>query len=372
MILFLNFAPIEFMGGVERRIFSFYSDLRKTEKVKIICVSPSIANIYGQLVLKRKFTNHLPNSYSKILKDTLYVDFFTLIPFTKKWNSIRQYLKDSRIIYCKFELNEIILLTYLGNFSIFKKTVAAIRSPFTYYSPIRLLDKIHNYVYSSPLSIYFLNQFKAIHVLNRKDFRLFRKTYKISKLLYVPNGIETKKISISSETKSHKPLRVVFVGELSKRKGVDILIKTIHKSPVNYLFDIVGDGYLKNEVMKLAKKKSNTTYHGYVEGRKLTDIYLKGDVFLYPSRAETFGSVMLESAYCGNVILNSEIIKLNLPNFIEKNTINNKPTEYLEELDKLYKLKKSNKLPKYKIHKFIKENYSSTKLNKKVYDQFFL
>jgi len=55
MILFLNFAPLSFGGGVERWITSVAESIKKNEDVRVIQVDTSIANLYAQLVFKRKF-----------------------------------------------------------------------------------------------------------------------------------------------------------------------------------------------------------------------------------------------------------------------------------------------------------------------------
>jgi glycosyltransferase involved in cell wall biosynthesis len=62
---------------------------------------------------------------------------------------------------------------------------------------------------------------------------------------------------------------------------------------------LVGDGpYLE----ELKQKYPTVTYLGYKQGDELADAYANADVFVFPSKSDTFGVVMLESMASGTPI----------------------------------------------------------------------
>lgn len=91
-----------------------------------------------------------------------------------------------------------------------------------------------------------------------------------------------------------KPV-VLYVGRVSKEKGLDDLCKYQHL----YCIDIVGDGPYKEE---LAAKYPNVRFLGYKTGKDLADCYAQADVFCFPSKADTFGIVIIEAMSIGTPV----------------------------------------------------------------------
>jgi glycosyltransferase involved in cell wall biosynthesis len=60
---------------------------------------------------------------------------------------------------------------------------------------------------------------------------------------------------------------------------------------------LVGDGAYSG-VMR-ARAPDDVTFAGYLEGRALSDAYSAADVFVFPSRSETLGNVVLEAFASG-------------------------------------------------------------------------
>lgn len=59
---------------------------------------------------------------------------------------------------------------------------------------------------------------------------------------------------------------------------------------------VVGDGPAR---VKLEKRFPDARFVGYQTGAELAGFYQRSDVFVFPSRTETFGLVMLEAMACG-------------------------------------------------------------------------
>ena len=95
-------------------------------------------------------------------------------------------------------------------------------------------------------------------------------------------------------------VNVLFVGRLDYRKGFDILLDAIPiiiRKFSNIHFDICGTG----EMLELANSKISDdsskyiTLHGYQSRDSLNKFYKNCDIFVAPSRYESFGLVYLEA-----------------------------------------------------------------------------
>ena len=91
---------------------------------------------------------------------------------------------------------------------------------------------------------------------------------------------------------------IISVGHLIKRKGLDDFIEVARKLP-NYKF--IWFGYtnpklLTSQIKKAIKNKpDNVIMAGYVSQQELVDCYHGSDLFLFMTREETEGIVLLEA-----------------------------------------------------------------------------
>lgn len=89
---------------------------------------------------------------------------------------------------------------------------------------------------------------------------------------------------------------VLYVGRLSKEKGIDDLCKL--PTP-KYRIQIVGDGPYRAE---LETKYPYVEFVGYKQGKELAQYYRNADVLCFPSKTDTFGIVMIESMTMGTPV----------------------------------------------------------------------
>lgn len=91
-----------------------------------------------------------------------------------------------------------------------------------------------------------------------------------------------------------KPV-LLSVGRVSKEKNLDAFCSL----PDKYIKVVVGDGPYKKE---LEKKYPDVLFTGYKFGEELSDFYQAADCFVFTSKADTFGVVMIESMFCGTPV----------------------------------------------------------------------
>lgn len=368
-VLFINFTPLNFAGGAERWMLDVSAAINKLEDITLLDVHSSIANIYGKLVLKREYTPRVAIDKS-IPHHSLTMSSF--IPFTSSWKKARMAFINARLIYIRFEILETVLVLYFGGFSAFKRTIAGIHSPFVYAQPLSFFDKLHNFVYTSKICRWILSKMHKIHVLNPSDKEFFTKVFHLPNVVRVPNYIKIEKETKIKNLKKEANLNIAYVGELSMRKGADILIKTIKKSPNNFVFHIAGDGPMRKEIRKLSSRR-NVHTHGYLQNEKLNALYRKCDILFMPSRAESFSLVSLEGMSHGLPIVSSPQTHIGLPPFVQQ--INNKENieEYINLFTNLYITKSERKLPnqKNKIKNFTQKNFSHEVIMPQLFKNIF-
>ena len=92
----------------------------------------------------------------------------------------------------------------------------------------------------------------------------------------------------------HRPY-IVCVSRISREKNLDEFCKLPHPHKV-----LVGDGpYLK----ELRKKYPYVEYKGKLTGASLAKVIASADAFVFPSKTDTFGIVLLEAIACGTPVL---------------------------------------------------------------------
>lgn len=367
LVIFLNFAPLDFMGGAEKWMNDTAQKLHKYEDTMIFSVAPNIANIYGRLVLKRRFERRIRKEK---LHKHMSLQTNAFIPFTKDWYYVRRKFSNSRVIYTKYELLELLIILYFGGFAALSKTIAGLHSPLIYFSPKTFWDHLHNAVYQSNINIKMLSFMKKVHVLNRRTQEVLTNKFKLKNTTYMPNGIQPVNINYTTDTKKNV-LKILFVGELSERKGVDILIEIMKKSHKNFEFTVAGDGYMKKDIQYIADKLSNVRYAGYLSESEVATLYSESDALILPSRAESMPLTVLEAMSHGLTIIDSEECTLGLDREIEHTCDNNKITTYFYALSYLLKQKTEGKLDKQFIKNYFHKNFSSHVIDPKVFKHIF-
>lgn len=97
--------------------------------------------------------------------------------------------------------------------------------------------------------------------------------------------------------------KLLYVGSLSERKGIDLLFHALVHVQKPYHLTLVGDGDKKQELLSLSDKlhlSANITFAGYLEGDPLRQLYHSHDIFILPTREDCFGLVTLE-AMCASM-----------------------------------------------------------------------
>lgn len=117
----------------------------------------------------------------------------------------------------------------------------------------------------------------------------------IGEIIPWTRGVDRENLKITSNKRGNETSTILYVGRVSKEKGLEDLCKLQDR----FNIQIVGDGPHRKE---LEKKYKKVNFVGYKVGSELADYYYQADVFAFPSKTDTFGIVIIESMSCGTPV----------------------------------------------------------------------
>jgi glycosyltransferase involved in cell wall biosynthesis len=109
-------------------------------------------------------------------------------------------------------------------------------------------------------------------------------------------GVDRRIFDYNLRNRSDNEKILLNVGRVSKEKGLDDFCKLAIPGTRKI---IVGDGPYKSE---LEKRYKDVEFVGVKTGRELAEYYANADVFVFPSKTDTFGVVIIESLACGTPV----------------------------------------------------------------------
>ncbi|OGY22733.1 MAG: hypothetical protein A2126_04845 [Candidatus Woykebacteria bacterium GWB1_45_5] len=126
-----------------------------------------------------------------------------------------------------------------------------------------------------------------------------------------PKGFLRKKFGLGAKKKI-----LLYVGRLGQEKSIDFLLevfKEIFEKEKDVYLVLIGDGPERKNLEQLAKKlkiADETIFTGFIDSKKIPKVYADGDIFVYSSKTETQGLVVVEALVSG-----LPVVALNDPAF---------------------------------------------------------
>ena len=131
----------------------------------------------------------------------------------------------------------------------------------------------------------------TVTLVSRQALEAYRSLYPEARLAYVPNAIDLRDLPGPGEARRLYERQVVYVGRLSREKGVDVLVEAARMIEGHVV--IVGDGPLRPALE--ASAPPNVHFTGYLERREALRIVAGSDVYVQPSRQEGLSTSLLEA-----------------------------------------------------------------------------
>ncbi|TVS16377.1 MAG: glycosyltransferase family 1 protein [Gammaproteobacteria bacterium] len=108
-------------------------------------------------------------------------------------------------------------------------------------------------------------------------------------------GVDTEAFFPRARVEGYDGPLLLYVGRVAVEKNLEAFLELDCAGRKV----VVGDGPLRRS---LERRYPDTEFVGYSYGEALADWYARADVFVFPSRTDTFGLVMLEAMACGTPV----------------------------------------------------------------------
>lgn len=133
----------------------------------------------------------------------------------------------------------------------------------------------------------------------------------------IPNGVDTARFAPNPAAREKfrqtygwdEEWIVLSVGLLIPRKGVEDFIEVAkrftHRQDMCFVW--VGSRESGLEQVNITDAPPNTHFLGHVPFEDMAAVYAGGDIFLFPTYAESYGNVLFEAAAAGNALVIRDI-----------------------------------------------------------------
>jgi glycosyltransferase involved in cell wall biosynthesis len=256
-----------------------------------------------------------------VIINKLFKSKWAIIDFALKIRSMRVTSQVLNKIIQQYGVEVIETTSYfsLCYFSFYKKIKApvAVRVSTTFsqimneHYPFksRVMDVI------AKMEIAFIKKNKYIITHARSHALELKRLYDIvpEKFEIIPHGINLP--VITEHTTTNPVIKILYTGRLEYRKGTDVLLGAIplvlQQNP-NVLFELIGNdtgndyqnSFKANNAEAIVQK---ATFSGKVDPEALSQAYRACDIFVAPSRYESFGLIFIEAMSYGKSVIGCSV-----------------------------------------------------------------
>ncbi len=105
--------------------------------------------------------------------------------------------------------------------------------------------------------------------------------------------------NINSKKKYHNKVRLLYLGgygaSFQRKGGAEVLMAYNSLRKIYKNIELIFIGGIPNEILHRYKKDCNFIYYGFLKKKALFDVYKKSDIFILPTRCDTFAFSILEA-----------------------------------------------------------------------------
>lgn len=252
-------------------------------------------------VVKDKFKSIIDD---KVYYSECFSKFDSKLYFPKRWKLTNELLKNINVKNFDFIHAHSLMNNGYVAYKISKKYpikyIVCVRNtdinrhmkiPFLRIIANKIIEKASGVIFlSKPYQMYYLE-----HYVNKNKRDNF-----LQKSTVITNGVEQFWIDNKAteiRTIQHDLIKLIFVGRIDKNKNVPLILDAcdeLLKRGVNISLTVVGEATDAEEVNKL-KKKAYVTIKDFMSKEDLILEYQSSNIFVMPSKTETFGRVYLEA-----------------------------------------------------------------------------
>lgn len=313
-----NYKP--FVGGVPISIERLSKGLRdlghivyifapryenEEEEPFVIRYSSRKKKLKGEIIVPDIFDSTIEENFSKLSIDLIHVHHPMLVGYTA------QYLKkkyDIPIVFTYHTRYEK-YLHYVRPYEKLQRHCNRFKSPVTrelgnkiFCGGIENLVTVHNRIFTNHCDMVFAPSFSMKNYLKKHGT--------ITDVKVIPTGLQNDDFKYNSEKVKYikakyldgKDYMFCTVSRLEKEKNILFLLKGLERFKERkgdcFRFLIIGDGSQRQELIKETERlglEDNVIFCGRIDHKEIRNYYHACDLFLFASKSETQGIVLLEA-----------------------------------------------------------------------------
>ena len=191
--------------------------------------------------------------------------------------------------------------------------------------------------------LFYKNKIKGVLAMGDLGVNFFTTKMGFPEDKIFPFAYFTEKSKIECNTTIDSAFKIIFVGQLIERKGIDLLIKSCANLKGNWKLDIIGSGSLMEEMKNLASdiNKQRINFLDTKTNTEVQKLMAQADLLILPSRWDGWGAVVNEALMNGTQVIatnkcgSSALLKENWRGeVIESSSVNELQTAISERIKK--------------------------------------
>lgn len=188
--------------------------------------------------------------------------------------------------------------------------------------------------------------------------------------IILPIGI---KLDEYSSSKGGSDVKFLFAGQLKEGKGIKTVLDAWSQEHINNYgtLTVCGWGPLGDELSKNSPK--NVIFKGFVSDNDLRNLFSQSDIFVYPTKGDNFGFVILEALASGMHVLTTEIMSGLFDEFQEIGAleyINDDVSSFEERMRISAENITTIRMQSIEVRKIVEQYYGLDTVSNKLYNYF--
>ncbi len=357
LILSIGFRPN--IGGLETHLTDLTNELAKKLKVMVVTLSPLTTKIEYKIIEKSKnlLIWRVPwwggGLFYKLMSYPFLQFLYLMPPLTLGLFLALLKYPSIRVIHAQ-GFSGVIPAVFLGK--IFAKRVI-VSTHYVYHFKNNFLSRFAKLVFGMA------DRVLCVSLPSRDEMlELGIPEEKLGRCAY---WVDLDRFRPTDKKKAKKALgwpdvfSVMFVGRLVAEKGVRELLEAVPLFSKTIQVYIVGDGPLRDEVLRAQKKNPNLHFLGKIKNELTPIYYSASDLVVVPSYEETLGKVSMEAFACGTPVVASsaggikEVVNESVGILIDV-----KPKKIAAAVNKLYKNRQLYRKLQKKTRAHVQKYYS--------------
>jgi glycosyltransferase involved in cell wall biosynthesis len=140
----------------------------------------------------------------------------------------------------------------------------------------------------------------------------------LERIALAPHSVDTVRFAADSERHGRRTAQwrqelgiapgdivILFAGKLQHQKNLELLLDAFAAVSDRSHLVLVGNGELESQLKNKANKLKNAHFIPFQNQSVMPAVYRLGDVFILPSRSETWGLALNEAMACGRAVIAS-------------------------------------------------------------------